>query len=56
MPDLSRISEIHRTIGEIALSWGFNDPSHFSYAFKKRYGMAPKAWRARACVGLRLAG
>jgi AraC-like DNA-binding protein len=45
--DLSHASEAQRTIGEIALSWGFNDPSHFSYVFKKRYGVAPASWRKR---------
>ena len=38
----------HRTVGEIALAWGFNDLSHFSRVFKKRFGLAPKAWRAQA--------
>ena len=46
--ELALFSEAHRTVGEIALSWGFNDLSHFSRAFKKRYGMAPKVWRAQA--------
>jgi AraC-like DNA-binding protein len=34
-------------VGEIALSWGFNDHSHFSRAFRKRYGVSPKDWRNR---------
>lgn len=46
--DLALFSEAHRTVGEIALGWGFNDHSHFSRAFKKRYGMTPKVWRAQA--------
>lgn len=46
--DLVRASEAHRTLGEIALAWGFNDLSHFSRTFKKRYGVAPKVWRAQA--------
>ncbi len=29
------------TIGEVALSIGFNDPLYFSKAFKKAYGMSP---------------
>jgi AraC-like DNA-binding protein len=46
--ELAHASEARRTVGEIALSWGFNDLSHFSYAFKKRYGMSPKEWRDQA--------
>lgn len=34
-----------RTIGEIAYSWGFNDLSHFSRAFKQRFGHSPKDHR-----------
>ena len=29
------------TISQIAFRWGFNDLSHFSQAFKKRYGVSP---------------
>lgn len=29
-------------ISEIALQWGFNDFSHFSRAFKKKYGVSPR--------------
>ncbi|MEV3929998.1 helix-turn-helix domain-containing protein [Streptomyces sp. NPDC049944] len=34
-----------RTIAGIARSWGFMDPAHFSKAFKKAYGVTPRAWR-----------
>lgn len=37
-----------RLIGEIAFSWGFNDQSHFSRVFRKRFGMMPSALRASA--------
>jgi AraC-like DNA-binding protein len=30
-----------RSIGEVAYSWGFNSLSHFSRAFRKRFGFAP---------------
>lgn len=33
-------------IGQIALSWGFNDLSHFSRTFKARFGVSPRAARA----------
>ena len=32
-------------IAEIAFHWGFGDASHFSRAFKQRYGCAPAAFR-----------
>lgn len=31
-----------RRISEIALKWGFNDLSHFSRAFRKRFGSSPR--------------
>ena len=31
------------SITSIALRWGFNDPSHFSRLFRRRYGVAPRA-------------
>jgi len=37
----------HRKISEIAYTFGFNDMSHFSFAFKKRFGCAPREFRAR---------
>ena len=35
-------------ITEIALRWGFNDMPHFSRAFRRRFGVAPRDYRARA--------
>lgn len=46
--ELSSPSFAHMGVGEIALNWGFNDLSHFSRAFKKRYGLSPREWRAQA--------
>lgn len=34
----------HRSY-DIALRWGFNDPSHFSRSFRKQFGMAPREYR-----------
>jgi AraC-like DNA-binding protein len=34
-----------RSVSEIAWSWGFSDLSHFSRAFKERFGLSPRAWR-----------
>jgi AraC-like DNA-binding protein len=33
---------------DLALEWGFNDPSHFSRVFRQRYGRAPRQARALA--------
>lgn len=31
-----------RPVSAVAYSWGFNDASHFSRAFRKRYGASPR--------------
>ncbi|WP_433555260.1 helix-turn-helix domain-containing protein [Pseudonocardia xinjiangensis] len=38
------------SITEIAFRWGFSDATHFSHAFKREYGMAPRDVR-RAATG-----
>ncbi|MGH7005023.1 MAG: helix-turn-helix domain-containing protein, partial [Alphaproteobacteria bacterium] len=40
-----------RAISDIAFAWGFNELSHFSRAFKARFGVAPRDFRARARRG-----
>ena len=35
----------NRSITDIALSWGFSDPSHFGRRFKQAYGMSPRDYR-----------
>ncbi|MEV8325647.1 helix-turn-helix domain-containing protein [Kitasatospora sp. NPDC056731] len=35
----------YRTIAAIGRSWGFVDATHFSKAFKRAYGLSPRAWR-----------
>lgn len=37
-----------RTVTEIALSHGFNNPSHFSRVFRARYNTTPREYRAAA--------
>lgn len=32
-------------ISQIAYNWGFNDASHFSRSFRKRFGMSPREYR-----------
>jgi AraC-like DNA-binding protein len=39
--------QAHRTIGEIAYSWGFSDLSHFGRRFKAEYGYSPSDYRRR---------
>lgn len=42
---LKRDRDAKRSVTEIALDCGFTDPSHFSSAFRHRYGISPRAWR-----------
>ena len=43
--DLSNLLLSHRSISEICFAWGFNDTAHFSRAFKKKFGLSPRAFR-----------
>lgn len=43
--DLASVQLRARQISEIAFYWGFNDLTHFSRAFKQRYGMSPREYR-----------
>ena len=42
---LSDAMQAHRTIGDIAYSWGFSDLSHFTRRFKGAFGCAPGDYR-----------
>ena len=46
--DLANPGMRHRTITDIAFFWGFSDSAHFSHAFRKQFGMSPRAFRSRA--------
>jgi AraC-like DNA-binding protein len=35
----------NRTITDIAFSWGFNNPTHFSRRFKQEFGLSPNDFR-----------
>ncbi len=36
-----------RTLTELALSWGFRDPAHFSRSFRRRFAVTPSTLRQR---------
>ncbi|MCY0386988.1 helix-turn-helix domain-containing protein [Robbsia sp. Bb-Pol-6] len=36
----------HRTINDVAFSWGFNNFSHFSATFRQHFGTSARAYRA----------
>ena len=42
--------EQRRSITEIALSWGFSNPSHFSTMFRAHFKESPRAYRNRCCT------
>jgi AraC-like DNA-binding protein len=42
---LADIRQINRSITDIAFAWGFNSVTHFSSAFKTRFGLSPRAYR-----------
>jgi len=46
--DLADKRQLHKSITEIAFSWGFNDSAHFSRAFRQEFGICPRSYRARA--------
>jgi AraC-like DNA-binding protein len=43
--DLLDAAHAGARIGDIAMRWGFNDLSHFSRAFRERFGQAPRDLR-----------
>ncbi|HEY7607678.1 MAG TPA: helix-turn-helix domain-containing protein [Alphaproteobacteria bacterium] len=49
--DLTDPLQSHRSISDIALGRGFADLSHFSRAFRQRYGAAARDVRAAGCAG-----
>ena len=38
----------HLSISDICFRWGFNDPAHFSHAFRDRYEVSPRQYRQQA--------
>ncbi|MCI8817819.1 MAG: AraC family transcriptional regulator [Oscillibacter sp.] len=45
-----------KSIGSIAIRCGYPNQLHFSRAFKKRYGVSPREWRARNQIQVRKQG
>lgn len=43
--DLADAGKSHLSVSEIAFGYGYNDASHFSRAFRARFGMSPREWR-----------
>ena len=41
-------AQTHRSIGDIAFSWGFSDLSHFTRRFKAEFGCSPGEYRRQA--------
>ncbi len=39
-----------RSVSQIALENGFNDLSHFSKAFRNRFGSSPRSYRSESCA------
>jgi AraC family transcriptional activator of tynA and feaB len=46
--ELTQNQTVRRPISDVAYSWGFNDPAHFSRVFRKRYGLTPSDLRQQA--------
>src|SRR5262249_40215983 len=46
--DLANPGMRQKTITDIAFFWGFGDSAHFSHAFRKQFGISPRAFRTRA--------
>ncbi len=38
----------HLSISDICYRWGFNDPAHFSHAFREHFGLSPSQCREQA--------
>ncbi len=43
--DLGNCQYGHLSISDICYRWGFNDPAHFSHAFRQNFGLSPRQYR-----------
>ncbi|NKN32475.1 helix-turn-helix domain-containing protein [Marichromatium bheemlicum] len=48
MRDLVNPALAHRTLTEVAFSWGFTNSAHFSRVFRRHVGVAPREFREAA--------
>lgn len=44
--DLGNPRLAHKSITDVAFSWGFSDAAHFSHCFRKQFGVSPRGFRA----------
>jgi transcriptional regulator GlxA family with amidase domain len=49
--ELADASMAHRSVSDIAFSWGFNEAAHFSRSFREQFGLSPREWRQAAIEG-----
>jgi AraC-like DNA-binding protein len=45
--DLENFTLRHKSVTQVAMSWGFNDLAYFSRAFRRRFGCPPSGVRCR---------
>ncbi|MCB5206920.1 AraC-like ligand-binding domain-containing protein [Methylovorus mays] len=45
--DICGARQMGLAVSDIAMKWGFNDLSHFSRAFKRKFGVSPRALKAQ---------
>ena len=50
MRDLKKLGPVHRTITDIAFSWGFTNCAYFSRVFRDRTGLSPSEFRIAMAV------
>jgi len=46
--DLANLAKSADGVSQVAFKWGFNELSHFSRAFKARFGLPPREYRRQA--------
>jgi transcriptional regulator GlxA family with amidase domain len=45
----------HRSIAQVAQSWGFGDMTHFSRLFRDIFGVSPRGYRQASLEGIPVA-
>jgi AraC-like DNA-binding protein len=48
--DLQRLAMAHLSVTQIAFSWGFNSPGHFSRVFRRQFGISPSQCRTTSAM------